>query len=303
MTKKMLTWVMACSVAALAVAPAFADGKKGTAVIKGKVVLDPSVTAPKVKPLAMKADATCEKENPKAVPDQSLIVYASEGNAVPYVFIQITKGIDDKYDAPETPVVLDQQGCVYHPHVMGMVAGQGIDIVNSDPVNHNIHSLAKKNPQFNFAQPNKDMKKELRGKETFSKPEIVKIKCDVHGWMAAYVGVVAHPFFAVTVSHESDGGDKAKRGTFEIKDLPAGKFELEFWHETFGVVKQEVEVKDGETKEIEVKIGGKKALAPTFREVEITASNTNGASTSDCCRDKSETVNCHDSKPAVDVAK
>ncbi len=284
--RSIMSCALACLCSAAVVLPAVADGKKGTAVIKGKVVLDGSVTPPKIKGLSMSADTVCDKAHPKAQPDQSLIVYTSEGNAVPYVFVQITKGITDKYDAPETPVVLDQKGCMYHPHVMGMVAGQGLDITNSDPTNHNIHSLPKKNTSFNFAQANVGMKKELRGKDTFNKPEIVKIKCDVHGWMAAYVGVVAHPFFAVTKDHEqAPKGKEAERGTFEIKDLPAGKYELEFWHETFGAATQEVEVKDGETKEIEVKIGGKKAQAPTVREVEVASvsSESNESSKPTCC--------------------
>lgn len=289
--RSILGCAVACLCSAVVVLPALADGKKGTAVIKGKVVLDPSVKPEKPKALAMGADATCQKENPKAQPDQSMIVYVSDGNTVPYVFVHITKGLTDKYDAPSTPVELDQQGCMYHPHVMGMVAGQQLDIVNSDPVNHNIHSLPKKNTAFNFAQPNKGMKKSLTGKETFNKPEIVKIKCDVHGWMAAYIGVCDNPFFAVTMSHENDGGDKSKRGTFEIKELPAGKYEVEFWHEKFGAVTQEVEVKDGETKEIEVKIGGKKAQAPVAREVELASSGGDSANHS-CCQSGAADAGC-----------
>ncbi|HWL94057.1 MAG TPA: carboxypeptidase regulatory-like domain-containing protein, partial [Phycisphaerae bacterium] len=263
-TRGILSVSAACLCAALLTSPAVADGKKGTAVIKGKVVLDEATPPPKIKPLDMKADATCQKQHATPQADQGLIVYKDQGNAVPYVFCYVKKGADEKYDVPATPVVIDQKGCVYHPHVMGMIAGQGMDILNSDPVNHNIHSLAKKNPQFNFAQPQQNMKKELRGNDTFTKPEVMaKVKCDVHGWMSSYVGVLTHPFFSVTKDHEAaPKGKEAERGTFEIKELPAGKYEIEFWHETFGVVTQEVEVKDGETKELTVKIGGKKALAP-----------------------------------------
>ncbi|MBK8269666.1 MAG: hypothetical protein IPK83_15770 [Planctomycetes bacterium] len=152
-TRQIMMWAACIATAAMAM-PVLADGKKGTAVIKGKVVLDSTATAPKIKPLDMKADAVCAKEHSKPVPDQGMIVYASEGNGVPFVFVSIKKGITDKYDAPEKPVVIDQKGCMYHPHVLGMIAGQGMDIINSDNVNHNIHSLAQKNPQFNFAQPN-----------------------------------------------------------------------------------------------------------------------------------------------------
>ncbi len=306
LTRRMLSIVAAGLCSAALSLPALADGKKGTAVIKGKVVLDAAATAPKIKPLDMKADAVCAKAHDKAQPDEGLIVYASEGNAVPFVFVYVKKGIDDKYDVPEEPVVLDQKGCMYVPHVMGMIAGQGLDILNSDPVNHNVHSLAARNPKFNFAQPNQGMKKELRGKDTFTRPEVmIKVKCDVHGWMASYIGVVSHPFFSVTKSHQNDGGDKAARGTFEIKELPAGKFELEFWHENLGVVTQEVEVADGETKEIEVKIGGKKALAPTVREIELSAADDSNKSLKDSCctKQKPADAKCHDEAPKAEVTK
>lgn len=251
--------------------PVQAGGAMGTATIKGKVTYagDP----PKIKAIKMAGDSHCTKAHPSAVPDQGTIIYKAEGNAIPYVFVYLKKGVKDKYDPPAEAKVLDQNGCTYHPHVWGLVAGQGINIKNSDPTNHNIHSLAKKNPAFNFAQPQKDMVKELRGKDTFTREEVmVKIKCDVHAWMASYAGVLTHPFFAVTVDHESDGGDKAKRGTFEIAKVPAGEYEIAAWHETFGEVTQKITVADGETKEIEIKMGpGAKAEAPKAREVIITA--------------------------------
>lgn len=248
---RFLVLAMGCSL--VLVAGAMADGAKGTAVIKGKVTFDG--TPPATKPLpAMTSDPVCAKAHPAQVPDQGTIVYSKDGNTVPYVFVYVKSGLKDKYDPPAEKITIDQQGCTYHPHVQGMVAGQTIDIKNSDPTNHNIHSLAKKNPQFNFAQPNQGMVKNLSGGDTFTKPEImVKVKCDVHAWMSAYIGVCSHPFFDTTKSHENDGGDKSKRGTFEIKNLPAGEYELEAWHETFGTMTQKVTVKDGETKEIEFK--------------------------------------------------
>lgn len=237
---------LACVLGA-ATRPSLADGPKGTAVVKGKVVLDGEA---KLKALpAMTADPVCAKANPKSVPDEATLVYKAEGNAVPFAFVYV-KEVKDKYDAPANPAVLDQKGCVYHPHVFGMVAGQTLDIKSSDPTAHNVHALPKKNAQFNKAQPNPSTIT-LSGKDTFTRPEMgIKIKCDVHSWMSAWCHVMPHPFFDTTKSHyETD--KKEERGTFAIKDLPAGEYEIVAWHETFGEVSQKVTVKDGETKEIQ----------------------------------------------------
>lgn len=269
--KQLGSWVLAgCVAVALTTPSALADNEKGTAIIKGKVTFDG--TPPKMKALAIQGDNHCVQKNDKPVPDQGTIIYSKDGNTIPYVFVYAKSGVKGKYTPPANPVVIDQNGCMYHPHIFGMIAGQAIDIKNSDSTNHNIHSLAKKNPTFNFAQSQQGMVKNLVGKDTFTREEVmVKIKCDVHAWMSTYVGVLTHPFFDVTKSHSgspggegTDGGDKSKRGTFEIKELPAGEYEIEAWHETLGSMTQKVDVKDGETKEIEFKFGGaKKAEAPT----------------------------------------
>lgn len=264
-------WFTAALAAVIAtqvfIGAAAADNEKGTAVIKGKVVFEGKVRAIKV---PMGADPKCEKLNEDKKPpvvDPGKLVYTKEGNTVPDVFVYVKKGAG-KYDAPKEPVELDQKDCMYVPHMLGMIAGQPLLIKNGDPVNHNVHSLAKKNPQFNFAQPKQNMTKVLEGKDTFTRPEIgIKIKCDVHSWMSAYAFVLTNPFFDVTISHLTDGGDSAKRGTFELKNLPAGTYEIEAWHENFGVLTQKVEVKDGETKEIEFKYTEKDAKAPEVREV------------------------------------
>ena len=269
--KSILAGLVAAVVLALVAAPSLADGPKGTAVIKGKAVFDGSPPKPKALPIT--GDNHCVQAHTKPEADQGTIVYSKDGNTIPFVFVYVKNGIKDKYDPPAEPVLLDQKDCMYVPHVFGMIAGQQLNIRNSDPTNHNIHSLAKKNPAFNFAQPNAGMVKELKGKETFNKEEImVKVKCDVHAWMSTYCGVLTHPFFAVTISHEHDGGDNAKRGSFEIKELPAGDYEVAAWHETFGEVTQKVSVKDGETKEIEFKFGAKAdATPPKAREVILSA--------------------------------
>ncbi len=269
-------------------ASAMADGKKGTAIIKGKVTLADDATPRKMAPIAMKGDVACDALNaakkPPTVP-QGDIVYKSEGNAVPYAFVHIKKGINDKFDPPSEPVVLDQKDCMYHPHVWGMIAGQDMVIKNSDKLNHNVHSLASKNPQFNFAQP-QPMEKKLGATEKFTKPELAaKIKCDVHSWMSSYAFVLTHPFFAVSKSH-TDTTNKEERGTYAISQVPAGEYEVECWHESFGVVTQKITVKDGETVEVNFRVGGKKAQAPYFgAEIELAKSDKPAAKDS-CCAKK-----------------
>ncbi len=236
-----------------------ADDEKGTAVIKGKVVLEGD--KPKLKAVKMKDDAVCLKGKKKPVP--GLRVW--DDGTVPYAFVYLKKGVKGKYTPPSEPVVLDQKGCMYRPHVFGMVAGQALRIKNSDPTAHNVHALPKRNTEFNFSQPTKDMVKDRTGRETFTRPEVmIRFKCDVHDWMEAYCGVVAHPFFDVT----------KRPGTFEIKDLPAGEYEIEAWHERFGRVTATVSVGDGETKEIELKLPGstKRASAgDVTREIRLGA--------------------------------
>jgi hypothetical protein len=127
--------------------------------------------------------------------------------------------------------------CRYHPHVFGMRVGQPLEIVNSDPTLHNIHALPKANKEFNTGQPIQGMKTN----HTFDGKEVmVPFKCDVHGWMNAYVGVLDHPYFATT------GMD----GKFELKTLPPGTYTIEAWHEKLGSTTQSVTLGPKESKEI-----------------------------------------------------
>ncbi len=241
----------------LAAAAASAGGPMGTATIKGTVQLK----APPAAAMAIKMDADpfCNQVNAgKVVSPQGKMVF-SDGT-LPYAFVWIKSGITGKYDPPADPLVINQEGCMYKPHVAGMVCGQSILIKNSDDTNHNIHSQPKKNPVFNFSQPKKDMTRTLTGNDTFTRPEVmVKIKCDVHPWMSAYVGVVEHPFFAVS----------AQGGKYEIKNVPGGKYKLGIWHEEWGTLPDvEIEVADGATAE-HVFAYEKKTAAAAPREVGV----------------------------------
>jgi plastocyanin len=145
--------------------------------------------------------------------------------------------------APEEPTVetkpatLTQEGCQYKPHVIGVQANQPLEVVNGDSTLHNVNIQPKSNPAANFAQPVQGMKTTKK----FEKPEVmIPFICNVHPWMKSYVGVVPHPFFAVS-------GDS---GQFEIKGLPAGTYVLEAWHEKMGTAQQKITVKTGEIKPV-----------------------------------------------------
>jgi plastocyanin len=150
------------------------------------------------------------------------------------VFVYVKDGLGTRtYATPTTPVALDQKGCRYVPHVVGVQVGQPVLIANSDATLHNVNSAPKNNRGFNFGQ----VPSTPAVTRTFDKPEIgVPFRCDVHSWMNAYAGVVPHPFFAVTDAN----------GAFEIKGLPPGTYEIEAWHEQLGTQTQSVTV-DGKT--------------------------------------------------------
>jgi plastocyanin len=152
------------------------------------------------------------------------------------VFVYVKSGLGDYgFDTPATAVTLDQKGCSYTPHVFGVQTGQPVNIVNSDATMHNVHAMATANQEFNFAQPFAGIK----NAKTFTAPEImVHFKCNVHGWMSAYAGVVSHPYFTVS----------ANGGAFELKNLPAGTYTVEAWHEKFGAKTQTVTVGEKEAK-------------------------------------------------------
>lgn len=186
-------------------------------------------TKPAVSMITMGADQKCLKiHSGKQVPSDKVTV--NPNNTLEWVFVYVKKGLEGKkFPMPKDKKSIDQRGCTYHPHVFGIMANQPLEIVNSDPTLHNIHALPKNSTPFNMAQPKQGMK----NVKMFGTSEVmVKIKCDVHTWMAAYVGVLDHPFYGVT-------DDK---GSFEIKNLPAGDYEIEAWHEVYGTQTMKVTV-------------------------------------------------------------
>ncbi len=202
--------------------------------VSGKVVLEGAPGKNDV--IKMNADPVCLREA-KGTQTQEFFV-VGEGGAMQNVFVYVKDGLGSRtFTAPTESVKLDQKGCRYNPHVFGVMVGQSIEILNSDPTLHNIHAVPKANSEFNTAQPIQNMKTT----HTFTAKEVmVPIKCDVHGWMNAYVGVLDHPYFSVS------GQD----GTFDLKKLPAGTYTIEAWQERLGSQTQSVTIGPKETKEI-----------------------------------------------------
>jgi plastocyanin len=174
-------------------------------------------------------DRECAGLNDEPVLSEEVVV--NDGK-LQWAFVYVKEGIEGTYSPPAEPVVIDQEGCTYHPHVLGVQAGQNIKILNSDPLLHNIHAMPETNRPFNFGMPRQGDERE----RSFPAEEVmVWVKCDVHPWMGAWVGVLDHPFYAVS-------GDD---GTFTIDGLPAGTYTVEMWHEKYGTQTMEVTVADG----------------------------------------------------------
>jgi hypothetical protein len=203
--------------------------------IKGMVTLDG--TAPKNDVIKMNADPVCLKQT-KGEQTQETYMVGSDGKSLGDVFVYVKDGLGNYiYDPPTGPATIDQQGCRYHPHVFGMRVGQLLEIVNSDPTLHNIHALPKTNTEFNTGQPIQGMKTEHK----FTAKEVmVPFKCDVHGWMNAYVGVLDHPYFAVS---DADG-------KFDLKGVPPGTYTIEAWHEKLGTTTKSVTLAEKGSQEI-----------------------------------------------------
>jgi plastocyanin len=190
-----------------------ASSVSGTVIFDGK--------PPAIKPLAMSADPVCAKKHTGPVPGEALVL--GSGNTMGNIMVWVSKGLPSgkTYPAPKTPVVLDQNGCIYKPHVMGIMVGQPYKILNSDGVLHNVHTLPKVNASYNKGMP-PTMKEATT---QFDKPEpIFQIKCDVHPWMQAWIQVFNHPFYSVT------GTD----GKFTLSGLDPGTYEITAWHERLG---------------------------------------------------------------------
>ncbi len=201
--------------------------------ITGKVVVDGAL--PQNAAIQMSSDPACEAQNKGGAAQETYV--ASDGG-LQNVFVYIKDGLGNKYlfDTPTDPVKIEQKGCHYVPHVLGIRVGQPLQVVNADSTMHNVHGLPKANQEFNFSQP-----VPMTSTVTFTTKEVmIPFKCDVHSWMHSYIGVLDHPYFAVTGSG----------GTFDLRTVPAGTYTVEAWHEKLGTQTQSVTLGEKQSKEI-----------------------------------------------------
>ena len=195
---------------------AAASSEGGT--VTGKVAFTGTPPAPQ--PIAFGAEKQCALVHGDRPPAKEDLVVNPNGT-VRDVLVYVTDAVPGEFTPPAEPLVFEQHGCVFAPHVGAVMAGQPIEVRNNDPVLHNVRAQSKLGQSFNIAQPVQGMKTT----KVLKKPEIgIPLKCDVHFWMTAYLHVLAHPFFAVS------GED----GAFAIAGLPPGTYTLEAWHGALG---------------------------------------------------------------------
>jgi plastocyanin len=222
-----------------AAAPAAAPVSADAATLTGNVKLE--AAAPKMPAIQMSADPYCQSQHSTPAMDEEVVAGPAGELANVFVYIKDIKG---NFPAPSTPVLLDQRGCQYHPHVNAVMVGQPLEIKNSDSTLHNVHALPNVNGQFNEGQPVQGM----TSTKKFDKAEITpfKVKCDVHGWMKSYMAVMPHPFYAVSQNN----------GQFSIANLPPGSYTVVAWHEKYGSQEQQVTVGAKESKAISFSFKG-----------------------------------------------
>jgi hypothetical protein len=219
--------------------PAVIDEVNG-ASLTGKVAFTGEKPAPVT--IDMSANPVCARAHSTPVKTEQVVV--NDDQTLRNVFVWIKSGLaSPNWATPTTSAVLSQDGCIYKPHVLGVMTGQALEVRNNDLSNHNVHIMPETNQEWNISQPPKGDPLV----RVFARPEVmVPVKCNVHPWMKAYIGVVSHPFFAVT-------GDD---GTFTIKGLPPGTYTLQAWHEKYGTREQQVTVAPKETKTVDFSFTG-----------------------------------------------
>jgi plastocyanin len=219
--------LLAGAVAAGTRSGAAAQGaNRGT--IKGRVRLSGKLPGNPV--IRMGMDPMCAKTNAGKRVVQEAVVADLDGNLA-NVFVKL-QGSFPQTALPTQPVTIDQRGCIYLPRVLGIRVGQTLEVKNSDSLLHNVHGLSTRNNGFNVSEPAAGMVQQFHPKD---EEVMLRIKCDVHSWMTAYVGVVSHPYFAVS----------GTQGTFEITNVPAGMYTVQAWHERFGPMMLPVRVRAG----------------------------------------------------------
>ena len=211
----------------------------GSATLSGKVTFEGTVPPPEK--IKLSADPKCVEMHKEGMEKQPIKV---KDGGLADVYVYVKSGLPPgNYPAPTEPAVIDQKGCNYTPHIVAMRTGQPLKIKNDDDTLHNIHPRPTVNEEFNIGQPRKGME----STKTFTKKEVMfPVGCDVHPWMRAYISVNDNPFYAVT----------KEDGTFEIKGLPPGDYEIEAYHEKLKTQSQKVSVKAGEPAKVDFAFKG-----------------------------------------------
>jgi plastocyanin len=218
----------------------------GAGTIKGRVLF--TGTAIRNPLIGMGADPNCVKINAGTKVYQE-IVSVNPNGTLANVLVSIVGEVPGAA-APKTPVVIEQKGCVYHPRMSAAMVGQKLHIINNDNTLHNITGVSQKGNRFSLAQPSAGMTFDF----TLKDPEILMlVRCQIHKWMLGYIGVVSNPFFDVT---QDDGA-------FTLKNVPAGKYTIETWHERYGRQRKDVEVLEGTTAVLDLTYTGTEP-APGF---------------------------------------
>ncbi len=200
--------------------------------IAGSIVFEG--TAPGMDAIDMSSESVCAAKHASTPMIEEVVV---NGNGtLANVFVYVKEGLESLQFPTPGAVLLDQNGCVYLPHVLGVMAGQDITIKNSDGLLHNINASPAEQRGFNTSQP-----VAMETTRAFGTAEVmVPLRCDVHGWMNAYIGVLDHPYHSV-----SNGS-----GAFSLSTLPPGDYAIEAWHERYGTQTQNVTVTTGQTAEV-----------------------------------------------------
>lgn len=201
--------------------------------VRGSVRFEGKV--PVAKAISMAADPDCARQHPSPLMAQEVMTDAK--GDLQNVIVFVSEGLGDRtFAAPSQPVVVEQKGCMYEPHVLAVRANQPLQMVNDDPTSHNIHPQPANNREWNKAEP-----PGTKMEEAFAREEIaIPVKCNVHPWMRGYIAVFKHPYFAVT----------GKDGGFDLSNLPPGTYTIKAWHEKLGTSTQTVTIGANETKEI-----------------------------------------------------
>lgn len=214
--------------------PTPSGGPSGGGTIQGVVKF--AGTPPAPRPINFAAEKQCAALHGDQVAYYEDLVVNPNGT-LKWAFVYL-KEVSGNFPAPSEPLVVDQHGCIFKPHVMGVMVGQPVEFLNSDPLLHNVRAMSKQGQSFNVAQPTQGMKHT----ETFKTAEMgILLRCDVHPWMSAYLHVMPHPFFAVT------GED----GKFTLSNVPPGTYTLVAWHEKLKTQEQQVTVQAGQTTSVE----------------------------------------------------